>query len=134
MSELPGGGGSHPAAGLPDVEGLADTDGPSDAERGGGPGERTSLSWQRSELSVALVGALVTAAALRLDVTWVAATAGAVALAGVVLAIAGRPREVHLGREDVAPWPWLPRIAVATAAVALLGAALGVTELLRALR
>ncbi|NLF03902.1 MAG: DUF202 domain-containing protein [Actinomycetales bacterium] len=99
--------------------------------RGDGPPERTALSWQRTELSVALVGAFVAAAALRLGVVWVGVVAGAFALAGVAVAVAGRPREAREGREEVAPWPWLPRIAVATAVVGLLGAALGAVEVLR---
>jgi len=101
--------------------------------RGRGQPERTALSWQRSELSVALVAAFVAAAALRLDHQWIAVVGGVFALAGVGVAVAGRPREVRDGREEVSPWPWLPRIAVATAAVAVLGAALGVGELVRRL-
>jgi len=95
----------------------------------GGPPERTHLSWQRSELAVALVGAFVAVAALRLEVAWVAVAAGVFALTGVAVAVAGRPLEVRDGREQVPPWPWLPRIALATFAVGLLGAALGVVEL-----
>lgn len=102
--------------------------------RGGGPGERTALSWQRSELAVALVGAFVAGAAVRLDVAWIAILAGAVALAGVIVAVLGRPREVRLGQEETPPWPWLPRIAFATGAVGLLAAALGVVELVRRLQ
>lgn len=97
----------------------------------GGPPERTSLSWQRTELAVAFVGAFVAGAALRLGVTWIAVVAGVVTLAGLVVAVTGRPREVRVGREEVPPWPWLPRIAVATAAVGVLGAALGAIELVR---
>ncbi len=103
------------------------------APRGGGPPERTSLSWQRSELSVALVGAFVAAAAVRLGHPWIAVIAGLFALAGVGVAVAGRPREVRHGREEASPWPWLPRIALATAGVAVLGAALGIGEVLRRL-
>lgn len=103
----------------------------SDGARPGGPPERTALSWQRTELAVALVGAFVAAAALRLGVVGVSVAAGVFALAGVAVAVAGRPREVREGREEVAPWPWLPRIALATAVVGLLGAVLGAIEVVR---
>jgi len=99
--------------------------------RGGGPPDRTALSWQRSLLSVAFVGAFVAAAAVRLEVSWVAVAAGLVALASVGVAIAGRPREVREGQEEVSPWPWLPRITIATAVVGLLGASLGIVEVAR---
>jgi len=86
---------------------------------------RTALSWQRSQLAVALVAAFVAVAALRLRVPAVAVAAGAVALAGVLSAVVPRPR---------APGPstrsWLLRLAATTAAVGLLGAALGVVEVL----
>lgn len=96
-----------------------------------GPAARTSLAWQRSELALAFVAALVAAAALRLGVMWIAAAAGLFALGGLAVAVAGRPREVRDGREDFPPWPWLPYIVLASVVVGGLGATLGVIEVLR---
>lgn len=99
--------------------------------RGGGPSERTSLSWQRSELAVAFVAAFVAAAAVRLEVTWIAVVGGLIAVTGLGAALAGRPQEAHDDLATVPPWPWLPRIAVAAAIIGVLGAALGIVEVLR---
>lgn len=101
--------------------------------RRGGPPARTGLAWQRSELALALVGAFVAAAAIRLGVLWIAVGAGLFAVGGLGVAIAGRPRAVRDGREGAAPWPWLPRIVFATVGIGVLGAALGILEVLRRL-
>lgn len=96
-----------------------------------GPAARTSLAWQRTELALAFVGAFIAVAALRLGESWIAVAAGVLALGGLAVAVAGRPREVRDGREDVPPWPWLPYVVLVTVVLGVLGAVLGALEVLR---
>jgi len=100
--------------------------------RRSGPPERTAMAWQRSELAVGFVAVFTAAAAVRIGVGVIAVLAAIAALVAVSVALSGRPREMRDGREHAPPWPWLPNIAIATAVVAALGAALGIVELFRA--
>lgn len=95
---------------------------------GRGPVDRTSLAWQRTSATAALVALFAAVTALRLGEPAVGVAAFVLSLVGLVVG-ASTPRVRRSEAEQRDPWPIIVRAAV----VLLLTAAVGVMLAIAAL-
>lgn len=96
--------------------------------RRAGPANRTTLSWQRTSASSALVGLFAGFTAFRLGELGVAVAAGAVALGALILG-ATNPRVSRHHPELRHPYGHIVRGAIVLALTGLVGAAVAVYAL-----
>ena len=93
-----------------------------------GSANRTTLSWQRTSASAALVAMFAAFTAFRLGEPGVAIAAGVVAIGGLIIG-ATTPRVSRHRPEERHPYPFIVRGAILLGITGLLGAALAVYAL-----